>query len=46
MFLGWSPTGIEVIPGKSTKVRLGQLGEKMLRMMGLSTMSFDFPHTF
>ena len=46
MFLGCSPTGMEVMPGRSTIVRLGQAGEKMFRTMGISLMIFLDPHTF
>lgn len=42
MFFGWSPTGIDVIPGKSTTVRLGQWGEKIFKTIGMSTI-FCFP---
>lgn len=40
MFAGCFPTGIEVIPGKSTIVRLGQLLEKIFNIIGLSIMTF------
>ena len=40
------PTGMEVIPGKSTMVRLGQDFEKILRMMGLSTIYLFLPQTW
>ena len=43
MFLGCLPTGMEVMPGKSTIVRLGQVAEKMLRTMGMSLMIFSAP---
>jgi hypothetical protein len=36
---------MEVIPGKSTKVRLGQLGENTLRTIGLLTIIFALPQT-
>jgi hypothetical protein len=31
---GWSPTGTFVRPGKSTKVRVRTLGEKIRRLIG------------
>ena len=46
MLLGCSPTGIDVIPGKSTMVRLGHDFEKILRMMGLSMICLLLPQTW
>ena len=46
MSLGWSPTGMEVIPGKSMTVRLGHDFEKTFSTMGLSTMILFLPHTW
>ena len=40
------PTGMEVIPGKSTMVRFGHDLEKILRMMGLSTIYLFLPQTW
>jgi hypothetical protein len=45
MFLGCSPTGMEVIPGKSTMVRLGQELEKIFKIMGISLIIFFDPQT-
>lgn len=45
MFLGCSPTGIEVIPGRSTIVRLGQFGEKTFKTIGISLITFLDPQT-
>ena len=45
IFLGWLPTGIEVIPGKSTIVKFGHDPEKIFNTIGLSIMSLDVPHT-
>jgi hypothetical protein len=38
MFFGCSPTGIEVIPGKSIMVRFGHVEEKMFKTIGTSFM--------
>jgi hypothetical protein len=38
MSFGWSPTGTLVKPGKSTRVRVRTLGEKMRRLMGCGEM--------
>jgi hypothetical protein len=35
MSRGWSPTGTLVRPGKSTKVKVKTLGEKIRKLMGL-----------
>jgi hypothetical protein len=35
---GWSPTGTLVRPGRSTRVRVRTLGEKIRRLMGLGEM--------
>src|SRR5574343_466603 len=43
MFLGWSPTGILVIPGKSIKVRSGQVQEKIVKIIGSSMIFLVFP---
>lgn len=45
MFFGCSPTGIDVIPGRSTIVRLGQFAEKMFNTIGISLITFFEPHT-
>ena len=45
MFCGCPPTGIEVIPGRSTIVRLGQDPEKILSTIGWSIMSLLVPQT-
>ena len=34
MSCGWSPTGTFVTPGRSTRVRVTTLGEKILRRIG------------
>lgn len=44
MFLGWSPTGMEVIPGKSTIVRFGQVAENIFKTIGKSRITFLDPH--
>lgn len=41
MSVGWSPTGILVKPGKSTKVRLRTLGEKISERAGVNRFSLD-----
>lgn len=46
MSLGWSPTGMEVIPGKSMTVRLGHDFEKTFNTIGLSTMLLFLPQTW
>ncbi len=43
--MGWSPTGIEVIPGKSTTVKFGQWGENTFNTIGLSTITLALPQT-
>merc|ERR1711865_579264 len=47
MFSGWSEPaiGILVIPGKSTRVKSGQVGEKIVNTMGLSIMFLLLPQT-
>lgn len=35
---GWSPTGTLVNPGRSTRVRVRTLGEKIRRLMGFGDM--------
>lgn len=45
MLLGCPPTGIDVIPGRSTMVRVGQDLEYMFNTMGLSTISLLLPQT-
>jgi hypothetical protein len=46
IFFGWSPTGIDVIPGKSTIVKFGHELEKIFNIIGLSIISFFEPQTF
>lgn len=45
MFFGCSPTGIDVIPGKSTIVKLGQSGENTFNTIGMSLITFFEPQT-
>lgn len=40
---GWSPTGTFVIPGRSTRVMVRTLGEKILRRICFSEMPLLFP---
>ena len=45
MFSGWPGIGINVIPGKSTRVRSGHVCEYTFNTIGLSTMLVLEPHT-
>jgi len=46
MSLGCYPTGIEVIPGKSTMVRFGHDLENIFKMIGLSIICLLLPQTW
>ena len=41
--LGWSPTGTFVKPGRSTRVKVRTLGEKILKLIGTGDMPAFFP---